>query len=62
MLREFNCGALPCDLKEPTSRDEGLHTKVAYTDHGMLQNKMQEDLVHSIAKGGNPFAKPCRAT
>ena len=38
--RKFNCGALPCDLREQISRDEGLHTKVACKIYGILQNKL----------------------
>ena len=45
------CGALPYELREPTSRGEGLHTKVACVIYGTVQNKLQEDLVRSIAKG-----------
>ncbi len=49
--RKFICVALPCALREPISRYAGLHTKVACMIYGMLQNKLQEDLVHSIVKG-----------
>ena len=48
--RKFNCGALPCALREQISRDEGLHTKVACKIYGILQNKLQ-DLVHNIVRG-----------
>ena len=51
--RKLICEALPCDLREPISRDEGLHTKVACMIYGMLQNKLQEELVHSIVKGAS---------
>jgi ribonucleoside-diphosphate reductase subunit M2 len=36
---------------ELISRDEGLHTEFACMIYGMLQNKLPEDLVHSIVKG-----------
>ncbi len=42
---------LSCDLGEPISRDEGLHTKIACMIYGVLQNKVPEELVHSIMKG-----------
>ena len=36
---------------ELIARDEGLHTEFACMLYGMLQNKLPEDLVHSIVKG-----------
>ena len=58
--RKFICEALQCDRREPSSRDEGLHTKVACMFYGMVQNELQEDLVHSIVRGAveSEFAKP----
>ncbi len=49
--RKFLCAALKCDFQEPMLRDEGLRTKAARMFHGMVQNKVQEDLVHSTVKG-----------
>ena len=49
--RQFISEALPCDLREPIVRDEGLHTEVAGMIHGMVQNKLPEHLGHSIVKG-----------
>ncbi len=40
---KFYCEALPCDLREPISRDEGLHTGVVRNIGGTVQNKEPED-------------------
>ncbi len=50
-VRKLICEALQCDLREPISRDEGLHTKVACVIYGMVQNKLQANLVPSNMKG-----------
>ncbi len=49
--RKFNCEAPPCELKDPTSRNEVLHAEVACMTFGMKLNREPEHLGHSIAKG-----------
>ncbi len=47
---KFVSETLPGDLEE-------LHTEVACRTYGMMQNMLQEDLVHSIAKRAVEFVR-----
>ena len=49
--KEFICGALPGILEEPILIDKGFRTKGACMTFGIVQNMMQEYLIHSVVKG-----------
>jgi hypothetical protein len=53
-----NHEALPCDLRDPFPRDEGLHTEFARKIDGTVEDAVPEDLVHSILKSKGE-ALPC---
>lgn len=48
---QFNSADLPGDFGEPISRDEGLDAEVACKIDGILQDKVPQGSVHSIAQG-----------
>ena len=53
-----NHEALPCDLRDPFPRDEGLHTEFARKIDGTVEDAVPEDLDHSILKSKGE-ALPC---
>ena len=60
----LNCGAWPCDSREPTASGdrfhtgEGPHAGVLRVIGGAVRNMFPEDLVHNIVKS-NHEALPC---